>query len=124
MIGTKRSSVGATAGSKTVTSSQIKVRRNWMRIVGNLLIISGLTLMIGVGGYLAIQAYGNKQVEDRVSNQQLAATDLLPPTVERSSDNANTSAAGAASAASAPTAVASAASDTDPTPLRAGNSVA
>jgi sortase A len=56
-------------------------RRIWARRLGNLLIIAGVLLMLGVGGYLGYQYYTNEQATQAINAQheQAGALNLVPP---------------------------------------------
>jgi sortase A len=56
-------------------------RRNWARRLGNLLIITGVLLMLGVGGYLGYQYYTNDQATQAINAQheQAGGLNLMPP---------------------------------------------
>src|SRR5436309_11163499 len=54
----------------------------WVRRIGNLLIVVGVLLMVGVGGYLAWQTYTNSQEAQQIAADHQAAGGIewLPPT--------------------------------------------
>ncbi len=71
----------AEGSSRTETTRAAKPGATWVRRLGNLLIVVGLVLMLGVGGYLGYQSYTNNQIADAIAQQHQAAGDInwLPP---------------------------------------------
>jgi sortase A len=65
----------------TVLPAMADRRRNWARRVGNLLIITGVLLMLGVGGYLGYQYYTTDQATQAINAQheQAGGLNLVPP---------------------------------------------
>ena len=97
-----------TAAPPAVIRPAQPVRRPWVRQLGNALILLGLLLMVGVGGYLGIQTYTNNQIAQQINDQhqQTEGLNVLPPEPPAATDpQAPAGGSGAAAPAAAPAAV-------------------
>lgn len=114
MLETKRTAPPKIKAPMTIAAKR-KARKNMMRRVGNILIVTGLLLMIGVGGYLGWQSYSNDQTTQAIE-QAAAKTDGLDIAPPEQPTAAITRAAEATSAAVQGTVV--------PTPTDGGQQLA